>query len=147
MYFYFYEIRLWRVDLRAASSSLWLLKPRIDRWLGAEVKSRTASFGPGRIGYLMLSILLLRIIVGEQSHEAGVHNLLETNVPLNVLYSGLKILFGAIYLWGLKRSTLEIIGLIGFALLVRLFAEGTFTIALIAAMMGERVVQAAKTIK
>ncbi|MDA1200019.1 MAG: hypothetical protein O3B20_08095 [Bacteroidetes bacterium] len=27
------------------------------------------------------------------------------------------------------------------------FAEGTFTIALIAAMMGERVVQAAKTIK
>jgi len=50
-------------------------------------------------------------------------------------------------LWGLKRSTLEIIGLIGFALLVRLFAEGTFTIALIAAMMGERVVQAAKTIK
>jgi len=109
-----------------------------------EVSARV--FWAWTIGYLMLSILL-SIIVGEQSHEAGVHNLLETNVPLNVLYSGLKILFGAIYLWGLKRSILEIIGLIGFALLVRLFAEGTFTIALIAAMMGERVVQAAKTIK
>ncbi|HAB35980.1 MAG TPA: hypothetical protein DCE58_05185 [Cryomorphaceae bacterium] len=91
--------------------------------------------------------MLLSVVVGEQSHEAGVHNLLETNVSLNVLYSGLKILFGAIYLWGLKRSALEILGIIGFALLVRLFAEGTFTIALIGAMMGERVVQAARTTK
>ena len=98
------------------------------------------------MSYLMVS-MLLSVVVGEQSHEAGVHNLLETNVPLNVLYSGLKILFGAIYLWGLKRSSLEILGIIGFALLVRLFAEGTFTIALIGAMMGERVVQAAKRMK
>lgn len=89
------------------------------------------------IGYLMVS-MLLSIIVGEQSHEAGVHNLLEIDPILNAFYAGLKVLMGAAYLWFLRTSWLEMAGLLAFALLVRYFAEGTFTIALIAAMMGRR---------
>ena len=90
------------------------------------------------IGYLMLS-MLLSIIVGEQSHEAGVHNLLEIDPVLNAFYAGLKMLMGAVYLWFMRNSLLEIGGILAFALLVRYFAEGTFTIALIGAMMGRRV--------
>jgi hypothetical protein len=89
------------------------------------------------MGYLMLS-MLLSIIVGEQSHEAGVHNLLEVDPVLNAFYAGLKILMGAAYLWLLRNSWAEILGILAFALLVRYFAEGTFTIALIGAMMGRR---------
>jgi len=89
------------------------------------------------MGYLMLS-MLLSIIVGEQSHEAGVHNLLEVDPVLNAFYAGLKILMGAAYLWLLRNSWAEILGILAFALLVRFFAEGTFTIALIGAMMGRR---------
>ena len=85
----------------------------------------------------MLS-MLLSIIVGEQSHEAGVHNLLEVDPVLNTFYAGLKLLMGAAYLWLLRNSWAEILGILAFALLVRFFAEGTFTIALIGAMMGRR---------
>jgi len=42
------------------------------------------------------------------------------------------------YLWILRNRWAEIAGLIAFALLVRYFAEGTFTIALIGVMMGRR---------
>jgi len=94
-------------------------------------------FWAASIGYLMLS-MLLSIIVGEQSHEAGVHNLLEIDPILNAFYAGLKIVLGMGYLWILRNRWAEIAGLIAFALLVRYFAEGTFTIALIGAMMGRR---------
>ncbi len=63
------------------------------------------------IGYLMLS-MLLSIIVGEQSHEAGVHNLLEIDPVLNAFYAGLKMLMGAAYLWFLRNSLLEIGGIV-----------------------------------
>lgn len=89
------------------------------------------------ISYLMLS-MLLSIIVGEQSQEAGVRNLLEIDPLLNAYYSGLKIVMGIAYLWFLRNTWPEILGVLLFALLVRFFAEGTFTIALIGAMMGRR---------
>ena len=89
------------------------------------------------ISYLMLS-MLLSIIVGEQSQEAGVRNLLEIDPLLNASYSGLKIVMGIAYLLFLRNTWPEILGILLFALLVRFFAEGTFTIALIGAMMGRR---------
>ncbi len=104
-----------------------------------ELKAK--AFWAFSIGYLMLS-MLLSIIVGEQSHEAGVHNLLEVDRVLNAFYAGLKILMGAAYLWFLRNSWPELAGLLAFALLVRYFAEGTFTIALIGAMMARRAVGA-----
>ena len=94
-------------------------------------------FWAASIGYLMLS-MLLRSIVGEQSHEAGVHSLLEIDTILNAFYAGLKIVLGMGYLWILRNRWAEIAGLIAFAILVRYFAEGTFTIALIGVMMGRR---------
>jgi len=45
---------------------------------------------------------------------------------------------GIAYLWFLRNTWPEILGVLLFALLVRFFAEGTFTIALIGAMMGRR---------
>lgn len=89
------------------------------------------------IGYLMLS-MLLSIIVGEQSHEAGVRSLLDVSPALNFLYAGLKLLMAAAYMWTLRNTLTEIAGILAFALLVRYFAEGTFTIALIGAMMARR---------
>ncbi|MDG1252864.1 MAG: hypothetical protein P8N56_04220 [Schleiferiaceae bacterium] len=85
--------------------------------------------------------MLLSIIVGERSHAAAVHNLLEMDPVLNAVYAGLKIIMGAAYLWFMRNHWAEIVGLLAFSLLVRLFAEGTFTIALIGAMMGRRWVQ------
>ncbi len=60
-------------------------------------------FWAASIGYLMLS-MLLSIIVGEQSHEAGVHSLLEIDPILNAFYAGLKIVLGMGYLWILAES-------------------------------------------
>jgi len=97
-------------------------------------------FWGASIGFLMIS-MLLSIIVGEQSYQAGVRSLLDIDPQLNVAYSALKIIFGIIYLKILRVSWYEAFGIIAFALLVRLFAEGTFTIALIGAMMGRRVVK------
>ena len=72
-------------------------------------------FWAASIGYLMLS-MLLSIIVGEQSHEAGVHSLLEIDPILNAFYAGLKIVLGMGYLWILRNRWAEIAGLIAFAL-------------------------------
>ena len=90
------------------------------------------------IGYLMLS-MLLSIVVGQQSYESGTRNLLDTYPSLNVIYAVFKVAFAAYYLGIIKVYFWEIIGLIGFALIIRFFAEGTFTIAIIGAMMAKRI--------
>ena len=97
-------------------------------------------FWAASIGYLMVS-MLLSIIVSHQSSIAGV-KLIDTYLDIQIGYVLLKLLFGVLYLRIIRLSWYETLGLIAFALLVRLFAESTFTIALIGAMMGRRVVTA-----
>ena len=89
------------------------------------------------IGYLMLSILL-GIFTGP-SYESGLHNLLDTYPSLHIIYAVFKVALAACYLRIIKVYFWEIIGLIGFALIIRFFAEGTFTIAIIGAMMAKRI--------
>ena len=86
--------------------------------------------------YLLIS-MLFSIIVGEYSFDMGV-KILEEYPLMQVSYSGMKIVLGVAYLMLLERNWLEITLVIVFALIVRFFAEGTFTITLIGAMMGMR---------
>jgi hypothetical protein len=89
--------------------------------------------------YLLLS-MLFSIIVGEYSYDIGV-KILEEYPMMKVAYSGMKIVLGIAYLMFLERPWIEILFVIAFTLLIRFFAEGTFTIALIGAMMGMRFVK------
>ena len=68
---------------------------------------------------------MLRILLSK-SYESGVNNLLETYYWLHLVYEVFKV-----HYW-------EIIGIVASALIIRFFAEGTFTIDIIGAMMGKR---------
>ena len=97
---------------------------------------KTREFWLFSILYLLIS-MLFSTIVGEYSYDIGV-KILEEYPLMQVAYSGIKIVLGVAYLMLLERNWLEITLVIVFALIVRFFAEGTYTIALIGAMMGMR---------
>ena len=87
------------------------------------------------IVFLMAS-MLVSIIVGEEKHALGFD-------PLAIgwvrnLYAVLKIALGLAYARIIGFHWPWVLGLICFALLVRTFSEGTFTVALIGAAMAYR---------
>lgn len=102
---------------------------------------KTTEFWLFSILYLLIS-MLFSIIVGEYSYDIGV-KILEEYPIMQFSYAIIKVILGAAYLMLLERNWLEILLVVAFALLVRFFAEGTFTITLIGAMMGMRFVTSA----
>jgi|TARA_B110000503_G_scaffold104727_1_gene156277 hypothetical protein len=104
--------------------------------MAGEERVSSFSFWVYTIGYLMAS-MLLSIVVGEQSYEIGV-KILEAYPVLQLAYALMKIILGLAYLMLLNRNWIEILLVLCFALCIRAFAEGTFTIVLIGAMMAQR---------
>ncbi|KRO72494.1 MAG: hypothetical protein ABR83_05575 [Cryomorphaceae bacterium BACL18 MAG-120924-bin36] len=100
---------------------------------GQIVKAR--SFWLWSIGFLMLS-MFVSIVVGEEKHALGFDPL---GIPwVRNLYAGIKIALGLAYVRIVGFNWLWVAGLVIFALVVRTFAEGTFTVALIGAAMAYR---------
>lgn len=87
------------------------------------------------LGFLLLS-MFVSIVVGEEKHALGFDPL---GIPwVRNAYAGLKIALGLVYARAVGFRWGWVLGLVGFALLVRTFAEGTFTVALIGATMAYR---------
>ena len=105
--------------------------------VGRQVSMSTPRFWLVSLAYLMAS-MLVSIIQGEQSFEAGVRALIDVDMGLRALYIAVKILLGAGYLRWVGHNLWQIALLIAFALGIRMFAEGTFTIVLIGAAMAWR---------
>jgi hypothetical protein len=83
----------------------------------------------------MLS-MFVSIVVGEEKHALGFDPL---GIPwVQNLYAGIKIALGLAYVRIVGFNWLWVAGLVIFALVVRTFAEGTFTVALIGAAMAYR---------
>lgn len=96
---------------------------------------KSTSFWLWSIGFLMLS-MFVSIVVGEEKHALGFDPL---GIPwVRNLYAGIKIALGTAYVRVIGFRWIWVMGLVGFALLVRTFAEGTFTVALIGAAMAYR---------
>lgn len=90
------------------------------------------------IAFLMVS-MFVSIVVGEEKHALGFDPL---GIPwVRNLYAGLKIALGLGYARAVGFKWTWVFGLVAFALLVRTFAEGTFTVALIGAAMAYRVMR------
>ena len=90
------------------------------------------------LGFLLLS-MFVSIVVGEEKHALGFDPL---GIPwVRNLYAGIKIVLGIAYVRIIGFRWAWVAGLVVFALLVRTFAEGTFTVALIGAAMAYRVVK------
>jgi hypothetical protein len=95
----------------------------------------TRSFWLWTSGFLLVS-MLVSIVVGEEKHALGFDPL---GIPwVRNAYAGLKIALGLGYARAVGYRWGWVVGLVGFALLVRTFAEGTFTVALIGAAMAHR---------
>ena len=87
------------------------------------------------VAFIMVS-MFISIIVGEEKQALGFDPL---GIPwVRNLYTVLKIALGLAYARIIGFHWPWVLGLICFALLVRTFAEGTFTVALIGAAMAYR---------
>ena len=87
------------------------------------------------VAFIMVS-MFISIIVGEEKQALGFDPL---GIPwVRNLYAVLKIALGLVYARIIGFHWPWVLGLICFALLVRTFAEGTFTVALIGAAMAYR---------
>ncbi len=87
------------------------------------------------VAFIMVS-MFISIIVGEEKQALGFDPL---GIPwVRNLYAVLKISLGLAYARIIGFHWPWVLGLICFALLVRTFAEGTFTVALIGAAMAYR---------
>ncbi|MBM3434575.1 MAG: hypothetical protein FJX93_07465 [Bacteroidetes bacterium] len=93
------------------------------------------SFWLWSLSFLLVS-MFVSIVVGEEKHALGFDPL---GIPwVRNAYAGLKIALGLGYARAVGFRWSWVLGLVGFALLVRTFAEGTFTVALIGAAMAYR---------
>lgn len=87
------------------------------------------------IVFIMVS-MFISIIVGEEKQALGFDPL---GIPwVRNLYAVLKIALGVAYARIIGFHWPWVLGLVCFALLVRTFAEGTFTVGLIGAAMAYR---------
>ena len=87
------------------------------------------------VAFIMVS-MFISIIVGEEKQALGFDPL---GIPwVRNLYAVLKIALGLAYARIIGFHWTWVLGLVCFALLVRTFAEGTFTVALIGAAMAYR---------
>lgn len=87
------------------------------------------------IVFIMVS-MFISIIVGEEKQALGFDPL---GIPwVRNLYAVLKIALGVAYARIIGFHWPWVLGLVCFALLVRTFAEGTFTVSLIGAAMAYR---------
>ena len=89
--------------------------------------------------------MLVSIIQGEQSFEAGVRSLIDVNLNIRIAYIAIKIGLGMAYLRIVGHNLWQIALMIAFALGIRMFAEGTFTIVLIGSAMAWRLTLGAKS--
>lgn len=104
--------------------------------------ARDRPFWLWSIAFLMFS-MFVSIVVGEEKHALGIDPL---GIPwVRNLYAGLKIALGIGYARIIGFRWTWVLGLVAFALLVRTFAEGTFTVALIGAAMAYRVMKGRAT--
>ena len=97
----------------------------------------TRRFWLWTLGFLLVS-MFISIVVGEEKHALGFDPL---GIPwVRNAYAALKIALGLGYARAVGFRWMWVLGLVGFALLIRTVAEGTFTVALIGATMAYRTV-------